>query len=221
MFPLYDTVRSRKFPIVNWTLILLCGLAFYYEWQLGEAELKRFIHTWGLIPSRLIAAPSDAWPTVFSSMFLHGGWFHLLSNMWVLIIFGDNIEERVGAAPYLFFYLLSGAAAALLQTYITQGSSVPMIGASGAIAGVLGAYLISYPGARIASLVPIFFIFTIVDVPAVLFLLFWFVSQLYSGLFAIQGGSASGIAWWEHIWGVMCGLIMVAFFGRRTVYQRY
>ena len=96
-----------------------------------------------------------------------------------------------------------------------------MIGASGAIAGVLGAYLISYPGARIASLVPILFIFTIVDVPAVLFLIFWFVSQLYSGLFAIQGGSASGIAWWAHIGGFIFGLIMVSFFGRRTVYQRY
>ena len=142
--------------------------------------------------------------------------------MWVLYIFGDNIEDRVGAVPYLFFYLLSGAAAALMQTFIAQDSSVPMIGASGAIAGVLGAYLISYPGARIASLVPILFIFTIVDVPAVLFLIFWFISQLYSGLFAIQGGSASGIAWWAHIGGFVFGLIMVSFFGRRTtVYRSY
>jgi len=122
---------------------------------------------------------------------------------------------------YLLFYLLSGAAAAFLQIFITSDSSAPLIGASGAIAGVLGAYLISYPGARIASLVPILFIFTIVDVPAVIFLIFWFVSQLYSGLFAIQGGSASGIAWWAHIGGFIFGLIMISFFGRRTAYRSY
>ena len=218
MFPLYDTVRSRTFPLINLTLILANILAFLYELRMDPAVLKEFIFTWGLIPARFLSDPSTTWTTLFSSMFLHGGWFHFLSNMWVLYIFEDNIEDRVGTAPYLLFYLLSGAAAALLQTYITQGSSVPMIGASGAIAGVLGAYLISYPGARIASLVPILFIFTIVDVPAVLFLIFWFVSQLYSGLFAIQGGSASGIAWWAHIGGFIFGLIMVSFFGR---HQRY
>ena len=202
-------------------LILANAAVFWLELRIDEAALQTFIFTWGLVPAQFLSAPGDAWLTIFTSMFLHGGWFHFLSNMWVLYIFGDNIEDRVGAVPYLFFYLLSGAAAALLQIYITQGSSVPMIGASGAIAGVLGAYLISYPGARIASLVPILFIFTIVDVPAVLFLIFWFVSQLYSGLFAIQGGSASGIAWWAHIGGFIFGLIMVSFFGRRTVYQRY
>ena len=221
MIPLYDTIRSRRFPFVNWMLILANAAVFWFELRIGEAALQNFIFTWGLVPAQLLSAPADAWLTILTSMFLHGGWFHFLSNMWVLYIFGDNIEDRVGAVPYLFFYLLSGAAAALLQVYITQDSSVPMIGASGAIAGVLGAYLISYPGARIASLVPILFIFTIVDVPAVLFLIFWFVSQLYSGLFAIQGGSASGIAWWAHIGGFIFGLIMVSFFGRRTVYQRY
>ena len=202
-------------------LIIANAAVFWFELQIGEAALQNFIFTWGLVPAQFLSAPADAWLTIFTSMFLHGGWFHLLSNMWVLYIFGDNIEDRVGAVPYLFFYLLSGAAAALIQTFIAQDSSVPMIGASGAIAGVLGAYLISYPGARIASLVPILFIFTIVDVPAILFLIFWFVSQLYSGLFAIQGGSASGIAWWAHIGGFIFGLIMVSFFGRRTVYQRY
>jgi membrane associated rhomboid family serine protease len=154
-------------------------------------------------------------------MFLHGGWFHVLSNMWVLYIFGDNIEDRVGSLRYLVFYLMSGIAAAFLQIFVMQGSSVPMIGASGAIAGILGAYLISYPGARIASLVPILFIFTIVDVPAVLFLVFWFISQLYSGLFAMQGSAGSGIAWWAHIGGFIFGLVMVSFFRKRTVYRSY
>jgi membrane associated rhomboid family serine protease len=221
LIPLYDTIRSRRFPFVNWMLILANAAVFWFELQLNETALRDFIFTWGLIPTQLMSDPQDTWPTIFTSMFLHGGWFHLLSNMWVLYIFGDNIEDRVGSIRYMLFYLLSGMAAAFLQIFIMQVSSDPMIGASGAIAGVLGAYLISYPGARIASLVPILFIFTIVDVPAVIFLIFWFVSQLYSGLFAIQGGSASGIAWWAHIGGFIFGLIMVSFFGRRTVYQRY
>ncbi len=221
MIPLYDTIRSRRFPLVNWILILANAAVFWFELRIGEAALQNLIFTWGLVPTQFLSAPQETWQTIFTSMFLHGGWFHLLSNIWVLYIFGDNIEDRVGAGPYLLFYLLSGAAAALLQIFITQDSSVPMIGASGAIAGVLGAYLISYPGARIASLVPILFIFTVVDVPAVIFLIFWFVSQLYSGLFAIQGGSASGIAWWAHIGGFIFGLIMVSFFGRRTAYRSY
>ena len=138
--------------------------------------------------------------------------------MWVLFIFGDNIEDRLGGIRYLVFYLLSGAAAALLQSYVLHGSNEPMIGASGAIAGVLGAYLVRYPGARVASLVPIFFIFTIVEVPATIFLLFWFVSQLFSGLFALQGGGSSGIAWWAHIGGFLFGLLyMILFAPRRAV----
>lgn len=215
MFPLYDTIRTRKFPVFNWILILLNGLAFYYEWQLSEAELNRFIHTWGLIPSRWIANLAEAWPTIFSSMFLHGGWFHLLSNMWILMIFGDNVEERLGSARYLFFYLLSGVAAGLLNIYISPASNMPMIGASGAIAGVLGAYLIQFPRAKVASLVPIIFIFTIVEIPAVIFLGFWFVLQLFSGWQALQGADMGGIAWWAHIGGFIFGMLAVSLFVRR------
>ena len=221
MIPLYDTIRSRQFPFINWLLILSNAAVFWYELQLGESALQDFIFTWGLIPAELMTNPNGEWRTIFSSMFLHGGWFHILSNMWVLYIFGDNIEDRVGSLRYLVFYLMSGIAAAFLQIFVMQGSSVPMIGASGAIAGVLGAYLISYPGARIASLVPILFIFTIIEVPAVLFLIFWFISQLYSGLFAMQGSAGSGIAWWAHIGGFIFGLIMVSFFRRRTMYRSY
>lgn len=221
MIPLYDTIRSRQFPFINWLLILANAAVFWYELQLGESALQGFTFTWGLVPAELITNPHEEWPTIFSSMFLHGGWFHILSNMWVLYIFGDNIEDRLGSLRYLIFYLLSGIAAALLQVFVVQGSSVPMIGASGAIAGVLGAYLISFPRSRIASLVPILFIFTIIEVPAVLFLVFWFISQLYSGLFAMQGSAGSGIAWWAHIGGFIFGLIMVSFFGRRTIYRNY
>jgi len=220
MFPLYDTIRSRRFPLVNLMLIVANILAFLYELQLGPAALKQFIFTWGLIPSRLLADPTNVWITIFSAMFLHGGWFHILSNMWVLYIFGDNVEAHLGGMRYLIFYLLSGVAAGLLQTYVLSTSTEPMIGASGAIAGVLGAYLILYPGARIASLVPIFFIFTIIEVRAWFFLLFWFALQLFSGWMAIQGGGGSGIAWWAHIGGFLFGLIMVFFFRRNSMSLR-
>jgi len=221
MIPLYDTVRTRKFPFVNVALIVANILAFIYEWQLGPSALERFIFTWGLVPANLTNDPIDAWMTIFSAMFLHGGWFHLLSNMWFLYIFGDNVEVRLGGMRYLIFYLLSGVAAVLLQTYLMPGSTVPMIGASGAIAGVLGAYLISFPRSRIASLVPIIFIFTIVEVPAAIFLILWFIAQLYSGLFAMQGAAASGIAWWAHIGGFVFGVIAVSFFAKRRTYRNY
>ncbi len=221
MIPLYDTVRTRKFPLVNLILIIGNVIAFVYELQLSPSALERFIFTWGMVPARLLSDPTTAWITIFTAMFLHGGWFHLLSNMWFLYIFGDNVEARMGGVRYLSFYLLSGVAAVLLQAYILPTSQVPMIGASGAIAGVLGAYLISFPRSRIASLVPILFIFTIIEVPAVIFLVFWFVSQLYSGLFAMQGANASGIAWWAHIGGFLFGVIMVVFFARRPAYRNW
>jgi membrane associated rhomboid family serine protease len=218
MLPLYDTVRSRTFPLINLTLIFANLAAFLYELRMDPATLKEFIFTWGLIPARFLSATATAGITIFSSMFLHGGWFHIINNMWVLFVFGGNVEARMGRIRYLIFYLLSGVAAGLLQIYILPSSLVPMIGASGAVAGVLGAYLILFPRARIASLVPILFIFTIIEIPAMIYLVFWFVSQLYSGLFAVGGGSGSGIAWWAHIGGFVFGLIMVFFFRRRTTY---
>ncbi|MEW5938681.1 MAG: rhomboid family intramembrane serine protease, partial [Chloroflexota bacterium] len=182
MIPLYDTLRTRRFPLVNWAIIAVNALAFLHELQLGPSALTGFVNTWGLVPARLFADPSSAWVTIFTSMFLHGGWLHIISNMWALVIFGDNVEDRMGKSGYLLFYLLSGTAAALLESYVLPSSQTPMIGASGAIAGVLGAYLVLFPGASVASLVPIFFIFTIIEIPAILFLLFWFVSQLFSGM---------------------------------------
>jgi membrane associated rhomboid family serine protease len=196
-------------------LIILNGVAFYYELNLGEEGLYRFIQIWGLVPSQLAANPAVIWPTVFSSMFLHGGWFHILSNMWILLIFGDNVESRMGSVRYLIFYLLCGIAAALTQTYLSLGSNMPVIGASGAIAGVLGAYLILFPRSRIGSLVPIFFIFTIIEVPAVLFLGVWFVSQLFSGWQSLHGADMSSVAWWAHIGGFVFGMLAVHLFARR------
>ena len=218
MFPLYDTARSHKFPIVNILLIGVNVLFFIREIGMEPAELQNFILANGLIPAQLLANPNAEWRTIYSSMFLHGGWFHVISNIWVLYIFGDNIEARMGSFRYLIFYLLGGTAAGILQTVILPTSTIPMIGASGAIAGVLGAYLILFPRSRIASLVPILVMFTLVELPAFIFLIFWFVSQLYSGLFAVQGGGASGIAWWAHIGGFLFGMIVAMFFRRRTAY---
>jgi membrane associated rhomboid family serine protease len=222
MIPLYDTTRTRIFPLVNLGLIVLNVLVFFVEIGMTPSELRSFIFTWGLIPAHLFDDPSGTWETIFSSMFLHGGWFHIISNMWVLYIFGDNVEARLGKVRYLVFYLMSGVAAALLQAYLWPTSADPMIGASGAIAGVLGAYLILFPGSRIASLVPILFILTIVEVPALIFLIFWFITQVYSGLFMMDGGAASGIAWWAHIGGFLFGVFMVLFFARsRATYRSY
>ena len=215
MIPLRDTIRPRRFPLVNWLIIIANAATFYYELRIGPAALNGFINSWGLVPVRFWAEPQIAWVTIFSAMFLHGGWFHILSNMWVLFIFGDNVEDRMGAGRYLIFYLLSGVAAGLMQTYLLSGSPVPMVGASGAIAGVLGAYLVLFPRARILSLVPILFIFTLIEIPAVVFLLFWFASQLFSGFLALGGASGSGIAWWAHIGGFVFGLLGVFIFARR------
>ena len=219
MIPLYDTLRSRRIPVVNWALIGLNVLVFLYELSLSSSALEGLIRMWGLIPTQFFAHPETEWIRIFTAMFLHGGWFHIVSNMWVLFIFGDNIEDRLGGGRYLIFYLLSGIAAALLESFLLKGGGAPMIGASGAIAGVLGAYLISFPRARVASLVPIFFIFTIIEIPATIFLLFWFISQLFSGFLALEGSSGgSGIAWWAHVGGFVFGMLAVNLFAQRRTY---
>lgn len=219
MFPLYDTVRSRKFPLVNLLLIVANLLIFLYEVQLAPSTLRNFIFTWGLTPASFLGNPTGLWITLLTCAFLHGGWFHVLSNMWVLFIFGDNVEARMGKIGYLLFYLLCAVAAGFMQVYVQPASQIPVIGASGAIAGVLGSYLILYPRARIASLVPIFFIFTIVELPAIIFLGFWFLLQLFSGWLALQGADASGVAWWAHVGGFIFGLLMTFGFAPRQ--RRY
>ncbi len=216
MIPLYDTVRSQKFPIITLALIAANTLVFFHESQLNQYAFQRFIYTWGLTPILFMSHPASGWPFIFTSMFLHGGWLHLISNMWILFVFGHNVEASMGGLRYLIFYLLACAAAALLQIYVQPESSTPMIGASGAIAGVLGAYLILFPRARIASLVALIFFFTIVEIPAAIFLLLWMGLQVYSGLFTSQ----AGVAWWAHIGGFLFGAVMVSLFAvrRKAIY---
>jgi membrane associated rhomboid family serine protease len=214
MIPLRDTNRSLHFPVMNWLLLIANALVFFYEIGLSQDGLIRFTNAFALVPSRFNDLPVHYAITVFTSMFMHAGWFHFLSNMWVLFIFGDNVEDRMGQIPYLVFYLISGAAAALLQTFVFPDTSVPMLGASGAIAGVLGAYIFYYPGARVVTLVPIFFFISLIEVPALIFIGFWFVTQLFSGLASI-GIQSGGVAWWAHIGGFLVGLVLSLPFMRR------
>ena len=213
MIPLRDTIPARRFPVVNSVLIGLNVLAFLLESALSPSELEAFIATWGMVPGRFWQSLGvlSVLPVV-ASMFLHAGWWHLISNMLALYIFGDNVEDRLGRLRYLVFYLCSGVAASAAHLVAYRNSYIPTVGASGAIAGVLGAYLVLYPRARVISLVPIFFFVRLIEVPVVLYLGFWFISQLFNGLFALaamdvfQGG---GVAWWAHIGGFIFGLVIV------------
>lgn len=213
--PLTDHIRRRTFWAVTLLLIVANVAAFIFELSLGR-HLNRFIMLNGLIPARyspnhLLSLPLRfTVAPVFISMFLHGGWLHLLGNMLFLFVFGRSIEDRFGHFQFLLLYLISGVAAALLQVIVSQGSRVPTIGASGAIAGVLGAYFICYPGARITTLIPLFIIFWTVQLPAILLLGYWFLIQFIAGyqMLAIQTATAGGVAWWAHIGGFTCGVLM-------------
>lgn len=217
MLPLQDTVRSRSFPIVNWLLIGLNTLVFLFETNLGPVGLERFVGVFGMVPARLSLEHPWTLLTLVTSTFLHGGWMHFLGNMWTLYIFGDNVEDRMGSGRYLLFYLLSGVVANLMQAAVYPFSRVPTIGASGAIAGVLGAYFLFFPHARVISLVPGLFIPWLVEVPAVLYLGVWYVTQLFSGLFSLAlpgGAQMGGVAWWAHIGGFLFGLLTARWFRR-------
>ncbi len=216
MLPLTDTIRSRSFPAVNW-LIIAANVAVFIllEVPLGERALNAFVLTWGLVPSELFGGNPLAVAAIFTSMFLHGGWLHLLSNMWALYIFGDNVEDRLGSARYLAFYLVTGAAAGLAQAVINPASDIPQVGASGAIAGVLAGYLLLYPRARVVTLIPIFLFPWFVEIPAVIYLLIWFGSQLLNGVAALGSMAQGGVAFWAHIGGFVAGLVLVGLFARR------
>ena len=225
MIPIRDTIRSYNFPVINWSIIVLNSLVFLYQLILPPAALQSFIRAFGMVPSHISLANPASFATLFTNMFLHGGWFHIISNMWVLYIFGDNVEDRMGSGRYLVFYLLSGLAANLLQLFFSPGSDVPTIGASGAIAGVLGGYFLLFPRARVITLILLFIFPWFVEIPAVIFLGFWFVTQLFSGLSSLgtaAGMEMGGIAWWAHVGGFVFGLLLVRIFSRRPrAYQRW
>ncbi|NLZ93790.1 MAG: rhomboid family intramembrane serine protease [Firmicutes bacterium] len=218
MIPLKDSPRTRVFPYVNTFFILLNIFIFIRQLALTNEQLAIFISNYGLIPLRystsimnknLLAAVTP----LISYQFLHASWLHIGSNMLYLWVFGDNIEDRIGHVKYFFFYLLMGTLAGLLQVYLDPTSRIPIIGASGAVAGVLGAYLISCPHARVLAIIPMFILLTVTEVPAVIFLGFWFFLQLFSGFTSL--GVEVAIAWWAHIGGFVAGIALINFFGKR------
>jgi membrane associated rhomboid family serine protease len=213
MIPIRDAIRSKNFPVVN--LLIIVINVFVFLWQLTQGpHLKETLFFYGIVPIRY-SDPGlseqfsrfQQWLPFLTSMFLHGGLLHILGNMWFLYIFGDNVEDRLGHIRYLIFYILCGVAAGLIHLLTNWGSKIPTIGASGAISGVMGAYLLLYPRARITTLILIFFFFQLVEIPAFVFLGYWLLLQLLSA--SLTPSHVGGIAWWAHIGGFVSGLIFV------------
>lgn len=223
MIPIKDTIRARSFSIINWLLIIANGVIFFYETSMSQGELTQFIASFGLVPARVDIYNPLTWYPFLTHMFLHGGWVHLISNLWILFIFGDNIEDRMGSGRYFIFYIVGGITAGLLQSWISPDPTIPSIGASGAIASVMGAYVLFYPKARVLTLVPLFFIPWLVELPALIFLGIWFVSQLYSGVLSLSTTASQwgGVAWWAHIGGFLFGLIAARLFAQRRQPTRW
>jgi membrane associated rhomboid family serine protease len=236
MIPLRDDVPSRTVPFVNCALIAINGLAFFLELGMGRG-LERFIKQNAVVPARftgddlslqipeILATTLDPalGGTVLLSMFLHGGWAHFLGNMLYLWIFGDNVEDRMGHTRYLVFYMLCGWAASFAHIAASPDSTLPSIGASGAIAGVLGAYVTLYPRARVVTLIPLGFYMEMLQVPAMFFLGFWFLQQFLYGMLSVTNtAQTGGVAWWAHIGGFAAGFLLVWFFqsGKRRPPKR-
>jgi membrane associated rhomboid family serine protease len=210
MFPLRDAVRSRSRPYVTWALIVFNLAVFAWSAIVERGQFENLVLKYGLVPARFSLGDPGSWLTLVTSMFLHGGWFHVISNLWVLLIFGDNVEDRMGHLRFLAFYLISGMVAGLADVALAPTSTLPTIGASGAIAGVFGAYIVLYPTARVLTLVLLIFVPWLVEIPAFVYLGLWFLSQLSSVLVNLgAAGDFGGIAWWAHIGGFAFGALTV------------
>lgn len=213
MIPIRDTIRPRSIPVVNHLLIAVNGLVFLVQLTQG-AQLERFVFTYGLVPARFTNPELAAYfglagnlLSLLTFMFLHGGFWHILGNMWSLHIFGDNVEDRLGPLRYLVFYLACGWVSGLAHMLLNPSSPIPTIGASGAIAGVMGAYFVLFPTSKILTLIPIVFIPWFVEIPAVVFLGIWFLLQFLNA--AGSHGAATGIAWWAHVGGFVGGIVLL------------
>jgi len=216
MIPLRDTIPSATVPVVTRALITANVVTFLYQSGLGRTAGEAFVRTWGLVPRHVHADHLATLTPFFTSMFLHGGWMHLIGNMLYLNIFGDNVEDRLGHVRFLALYLVGGLIAGIAQIAFDPHSSVPMVGASGAIAGVTGAYFLFFPHARIVTLVPIFVFIQIVELPAVFFLLVWFLFQLLLGFGSLSAHTTDGgVAFWAHIGGFLAGMALGPLLARR------
>jgi len=223
MLPLRDNIRSSRFPVITLSLVLINVLVFFWEASLGQ-RLRDALLRLAILPARYTDAeiarlfnPGEQIVPFFASMFLHGGWIHLIGNMWTLWIFGDNVEDRLGHGKFLLFYLASGIVAALFHIYANAGSRVPTIGASGAVAGIMGAYFRFFPHARVETVIPPFFFGPVFVLPALVFLGWWFLLQFFNGALSLaaSGNAFGGIAWWAHVGGFVFGLVVCLFARRR------
>lgn len=221
MFPLHTTVYARHVPVVTWVIVAVNTLVFLVEVELPKENLEQVMYLFGLVPARFthpgwaerVGFPlHDYWPYV-TSMFLHGGLLHIVGNMWTLAVFGRNVEDQMGPLRYLVFYMLCGIVSGIAHTMINAGSELPAIGASGAIAGVMGAYLVMYPKSRVVVMVLIVIFPFFFDLLAVFYLVFWFLLQLFSGVMELsKTSSAGGIAVWAHVGGFLFGAITLPLF---------
>lgn len=217
MIPIKDRNPTHRFPIFTILIIIVNVVVFLYEVSLDSKGLESFFLAYGVVPFSVIGTlaqgpldPMAVFP-LLSSMFLHGGILHLGGNMLYLWVFGDNIEDKLGHGRFLAFYLLCGLAATLLHVVIDPASTVPTVGASGAISGVLGAYLLMFPKARVVTVIPIFFFLQVAELPALIVLGFWFVIQFFNGIASLgyETAGMGGVAWWAHIGGFIAGLLLV------------
>jgi len=226
MIPIRDDTPTYSTPFINYLLIGLNTLIFLFELSLNPQVRQAFVYQFGVEPVRVLTAlglaqvhvPQASAVPLLTSMFLHASWLHLIGNMWVLWIFGDNIEDHLGHFPYLVFYLVSGLAASLLHILLNPNSTIPSVGASGAIAGVMGAYFLLFPSARVLTLVPLIIFFTFIWLPAWIVLGYWFVLQFLSGAataIAYSSKTGGGIAFWAHVGGFVAGLLMIKLMPQR------
>jgi rhomboid family protein len=229
MFPIQDSVPSRSVPVVTRALILINVVVFFFELSLSRESIIQLFYLFGVVPARFtdpewaasIGFPIGSYWSLLTHQFLHGGWLHIVANMWTLWIFGDNVEDRMGPLRFIIFYLVCGVLAALTQVLVTPDATIPSVGASGAIAGVLGAYLLFFPTARLIVLIPILFFPFFFELPAVIFLVLWFFIQLFSGTAMLASPQqVGGIAFWAHIGGFIAGMLLCRFFVRRPVRRR-
>lgn len=221
MFPLRDDKIIDAMPsYLTWILILLNAAVFFYQLSMTDPELQRFVFEFGTVPVEILRG-DDLW-TLLTSMFMHGGWMHIIGNMLFLWVFGDNIEHVLGHGKFLLFYILGGLAASLAHVAANPGSEIPSIGASGAISAVLGAYLVMFPRARITTLVPFGF-FYITRIPAIFFLGLWALQQFISGIADLGAATAqtAGVAWWAHIGGFVFGLVVGLVFRARAAQVQF
>lgn len=218
MIPLKDLNPRRSFPAVTLLLILANVVVFLHQETLPAHAYDAFVKTFALTPSHIKLAleghrysPLQAFLPLFTCMFLHGGWLHIIGNMWFLWIFGDNVEDQFGHFGYLMFYIICGLGSGVSQVLFSWGSTVPSLGASGAISGVLGAYLVFFPRAKILTLVPLIIFFFTIHVPAYVFIGLWFAMNFLSGVGALGAVNAGGVAWWAHVGGFLLGVLIAAF----------